>query len=176
VIFMAKNVLRPMRLSDLELVLSWRNHPDVSKWMYTTHAISLKEHRKWCENVIGNPDIYPMIYEQESKAEGFVRISRTRSSEVADWGFYLAPCSPNGTGSNLGITALNYTFNTLGFSKLCGQVLVFNERSITFHKNLGFTEERRLRKHHYDGKQYHDVVCFGLLIDDYKIWGKSFVD
>lgn len=170
---MAKNSIRPMRSSDLELVLTWRNHPNISKWMYTTRSISLNEHRGWYEKARNNPAIYPMIYERKGKAEGFVSVSRTRFSEVADWGFYLAPCAPKGSGQSLGIIALNYVFNTLAFRKICGQVLAINESSITFHKDLGFTEEGRLRKQHFDGTQYHDVVCFGLLVDDYKIWGKN---
>lgn len=171
---MAKYALRPMKSSDLQLVLTWRNHPDVSKWMCTTHSISLTEHYEWYENVNNNPEIYLMIYEREGKAEGFLSISRTRFSKVADWGFYLAPCAPKGSGQNLGSVAINFVFNTLGFYKVCGQVLAFNERSITFHRELGFTEEGRLRKQHFDGKQYHDVVCFGLLVNDYKIWSKRF--
>jgi UDP-4-amino-4,6-dideoxy-N-acetyl-beta-L-altrosamine N-acetyltransferase len=51
--------------------------------------------------------------------------------------------------------------------KLCGQALAFNERSIRFHQNLGFRREGVLRQQHFDGEQYHDVVCFGLLASEW---------
>jgi RimJ/RimL family protein N-acetyltransferase len=81
--------LRPMTESDLEQVLQWRNHPEVRRYMYTTHEIRLEEHRKWFMNATTNPAIELLIYEQGGKAQGFVNITRTRCPEVADWGFYL---------------------------------------------------------------------------------------
>lgn len=160
---MAMNKLRSMTESDLEYVLQWRNHPEVRRYMYTTHEIHLDEHRKWFSFASNNPAIELLIYEQGDKAQGVVNITRTRCREVADWGFYLAPDAPKGIGRELGIQALKYAFQGLALHKLCGQALGFNESSISFHKRLGFTEEGRLREQHFDGRQFHDVVCFGLL-------------
>lgn len=160
---MKDHSLRPMTESDLEQVLQWRNHPEVRRYMYTTHEIRLEEHRQWFMNATTNPAIELLIYEQGGKAQGFVNITRTRCPEVADWGFYLAPDAPKGSGRELGKQALNYAFTELSLHKVCGQALEFNERSIAFHNRLGFTEEGRLRDQHFDGDQFHDVVCFGLL-------------
>ena len=155
--------LRPMSEADLEQVLEWRNHPDVRRYMYTTHEIGLEEHRQWFSNAKSNPDIHLMIFEHDGQASGFVSVSSTRCHEVADWGFYLAPDAPKGAGRALGKQALTYAFGELGLHKVCGQALGFNERSFHFHTALGFTEEGRLRDHHFDGHKYHDVMCFGLL-------------
>lgn len=160
---MTHHTLRPMIESDLEQVLRWRNHIEVRRYMYTAHKIQLKEHRKWFFDASNNIAKELLIYEQEGKAQGFVNITRTRCAEVADWGFYMAPNAPKGTGRELGKQALNYAFTQLGLHKVCGQALGFNERSIAFHKRLGFVEEGRLRDQHFDGNQFHDVVCFGLL-------------
>lgn len=160
---MTYHALRPMTESDLAQVLQWRNHLEVRRYMYTTHIISLEEHRKWFINASSNPDTDLLIYEQNGKAKGLVNITRTRSSEVADWGFYLAPKAVKGSGSELGKLALEYAFAKHGLHKLCGQALGFNERSIAFHKKLGFIEEGRLREQHFDGDEFHDVLCFGLL-------------
>ena len=42
-------MLRPIKDSELELMLSWRNAPAVRENMYTTHEISLAEHAAWWE-------------------------------------------------------------------------------------------------------------------------------
>jgi len=170
---MIEHRLRPMAESDLEQVLEWRNHPDIRRYMYSTHAIRMDEHRRWYTNASKNPAIALLIYEQGEEAKGFVNITRTRCPEVADWGFYLAPNAPKGSGRELGKHALNYAFTHLGLHKVCGQALGFNERSIIFHKRLGFTEEGRLREQHFDGKQFHDVVCFGLLSNDWQVPAKD---
>jgi len=166
---MSGHRLRSMTESDLGQVLQWRNHPEVRRCMYTTHEIRLDEHRKWFSDAEDNPAIELLIYEQNDKAQGFVNITRTRCREVAEWGFYLAPDAPRGSGRELGKQALNYAFAQLGLHKLCGQALGFNERSISFHKKMGFTEEGRLREQHFDGTIFHDVVCFGLLAKEWQI-------
>lgn len=160
---MTDHTIRPMTERDLELVLQWRNHLEVRRYMYTTHEIRLEEHRKWFMNASNNLGIELLIYEQDGKAQGFVNITRTRCPKVADWGFYLAPNAPKGSGRELGKQALNFAFAQLTLHKVCGQAVGSNERSIAFHKRLGFIEEGRLREQHFDGNQFHDVVCFGLM-------------
>lgn len=160
---MTDDSLRPMIESDLEQVLLWRNHPEVRRYMYTSHEITLNEHRNWYAGASKNPAVSLLIYEHHGSACGFVNITSGRCREVADWGFYLSPDARKGTGRSLGTAALNYAFNELELHKICGQALGFNERSIAFHRALGFTEEGRLRDQHFDGAVYHDVVCFGLL-------------
>lgn len=166
---MTEHSLRPMTEADLEQVLYWRNHPEVRRYMYTTHEIALEEHCKWFSGAMCNPVVDLMIYESQGEARGFVNITRTRCPVVADWGFYLAPDAPKGTGRSLGKQALAYAFEELGLHKLCGQALGFNRRSIAFHKALGFTEEGCLRDQHFDGHEFHDVVCFGLLGNEWQI-------
>lgn len=160
---MPEHTLRAMTESDLDQLLQWRNQPEVRRYMYTNHEIQIDEHHKWFAGANKNPDIELLIYQQGAKPQGFVNITRTRCPEVADWGFYLAPNAPKGSGRELGKQALNYAFSQLDLHKICGQALGFNERSIAFHKALGFNEEGRLREHHFDGNQFHDVMCFGLL-------------
>jgi UDP-4-amino-4,6-dideoxy-N-acetyl-beta-L-altrosamine N-acetyltransferase len=165
-----------MTEDDLKQVLQWRNHEDIRRYMYTTHEIGLEEHRNWFSNASKNPSVYLLIYEHLGQACGFVNITRGRCVQVADWGFYLAPDAPKGTGRSLGKQALVYAFDELELHKVCGQALGFNERSITFHTALGFIEEGRLRDHHFDGTAFHDVVCFGLLEQEWHIKIKELSD
>lgn len=165
---MSKTGLRAVTMEDLEQMLAWRNHPEVRRFMYTTHEISWDEHRHWFERTNRNPNTHLRIYEKDDEATGFVNISKTRSPQIADWGFYVSPDAPKGIGSSLGDETLKFAFNELKLHKLCGQALVFNDRSIAFHKRLGFIEEGRLREQHFDGTNYHDVVYFGLLANEWQ--------
>ena len=158
-----------MQESDLELVLSWRNHIDVRQYMYTQHEISLTEHTNWFNKVSKDDNYNLLIFEIDSKALGFVNIHQIAQGGIADWGFYTSPNAPKGTGSKLGEQALDYAFNTLQLHKLCGQALDFNEASIRFHKRLGFKKEGVLEQHHFDGQKYYDVICFGLLASEYHL-------
>lgn len=160
---MSNEQIRLMNERDLDQILEWRNHPNISQYMYSTHNITPQEHKSWFENVKRDKKKSLLIYEQNYKAMGFVSIARSRSEDVADWGFYVAPDALPGTGRKLGIQALRYSFTELCLHKICGQALDYNKRSINFHRSLNFSEEGRLREHHYNGNKFHDVIYFGLL-------------
>ncbi|NWB91929.1 UDP-4-amino-4,6-dideoxy-N-acetyl-beta-L-altrosamine N-acetyltransferase [Pseudomonas agarici] len=155
-----------MTREDLERVLSWRNHQEVRRYMYTQHEISLVEHTRWFERVSLDASRHLLIFENDVVPLGFVNIHQIAVGGVADWGFYTAPDAPQGTGRQLGQAALHYAFGQAGLHKICGQAIAHNERSIKFHLNLGFQQEGTLREQHFDGERYHDVVCFGLLASD----------
>ncbi len=152
-----------MSPEDLHRVLVWRNHPDVRRYMYTNHEITMEEHQRWFESAAQDKDKYLLIYESNTIPLGFIQFAKLSGSAVAEWGFYAAPEAPKGSGWYLGRKALHYAFSHLNLHKVCGQALAFNDRSISFHLTLGFKQEGLLREQHFDGRQYHDILCFGLL-------------
>lgn len=160
--------VRPMTPDDLALVLSWRNHPDIRRYMYTQHEIALSEHQRWFEQASKNTHKHLLIFEVEASPEGFVQLTQLDGGPVADWGFYAAPDARKGTGRRMGQAALNYAFRHIGLHKLCGQALAFNQPSIRFHRAFGFQQEGLLRDQHYDGHRFHDVLCFGMLISEWR--------
>jgi len=155
--------LRPMTADDLETVLAWRNHPQVRRCMFSSGEIAPDEHAAWFARASVDTDRMLLIFERDGDPSGFVSFDGTAKGGVVDWGFYLAPEAPRGTGAVLGRHALDYAFVDNGFHKVCGRVIGFNRRSAAFHLKLGFQQEGILREQHFDGSCYHDVVCFGML-------------
>lgn len=160
-----------MSEADLEMVLAWRNHPKVRRFMYTRHVINLDEHTKWFEDASADSKRHLLIYQVGIKAQGFINIHELAPGGIANWGFYVAPDAPKGTGSALGSAALRHAFQALKLHKLCGQTIASNKRSIRFHLRLGFSKEGTLQQQHFDGEKYHDVWCFGLLAH---VWANRF--
>lgn len=160
--------IRPMVHADLELVLAWRNHPEVRRYMYTQHEITFDEHQRWFENAKADSKKHLLIFEVAQQPLGFVHFTETGSGGIAEWGFYIAPNAPKGTGRQLGSAALSYAFTQLELHKVCGRVLAYNERSINFHLALGFQQEGILRDQHFDGVRYHHDINFGLLFHDWQ--------
>jgi RimJ/RimL family protein N-acetyltransferase len=97
-----------------------------------------------------------------------VNFNESENGGIAEWGFYVAPYALKGTGRQLGHAALSYAFNQVKFHKVNGQALAYNERSIHFHKSLGFEQEGILRDQHFDGECYHNVICFGMLFPEWQ--------
>jgi UDP-4-amino-4,6-dideoxy-N-acetyl-beta-L-altrosamine N-acetyltransferase len=159
-----------MTEADLPVVLSWRNHPEIRRFMYTQHEISQEEHLRWFAEASGAADRRLFIFEVDESPLGFVSLSVARDRQSAKWGFYVAPGAPKGSGRSLGQAAVYHAFSTLRLHKLCGEALSHNERSIRLHRHLGFKEEGILREQHFDGDAYRDIICFGLLSRE---WLKS---
>ena len=155
--------IRPMQASDLDMVLAWRNHPDIRRHMLTQHLITTEEHRRWFERASDDPQRHIMLVQDLGQPFGLVHFSGVQPNASAEWGFYLAPDAPKGSGRRLGASALNFAFATLHVHKLCGQVLAGNAVSIRFHERLGFVLEGRLREQVFLQSHHCDLLCFGLL-------------
>ena len=157
-----------MTREDVELVLEWRNHPDIRRFMYTNHEIAPEEHSAWFGDASNNPGKNLLIVELRGVPSGFVQFSELRTANIAEWGFYVMPDAPKGSGKKLGVLALNHAFSVLRFHKVCGQALSQNTASVNFHRLLGFREEGVLRDQFFDGTNFHNVHCFGLLAEEWR--------
>ncbi|HIE40598.1 MAG TPA: UDP-4-amino-4,6-dideoxy-N-acetyl-beta-L-altrosamine N-acetyltransferase [Thiomicrorhabdus sp.] len=161
--------LRALKLDDLARVRAWRNHSNVSAFMCSQHIISEQEHQTWFEKNQDNPLKSLSLYEVSGEAMGFVQFDKKSiESDVYEWGFYIAPDAPKGTGFQLTSLALNVAFNTLKAHKVVAEVLEFNQASIQLHVRLGFVQEGVLKKHQFLKNHYYDVHCFGLLQCEFK--------
>lgn len=158
--------VRIMQVGDLEMVLEWRNHPDVRRFMYTQHEISLGEHTAWFERCDKDSGRHLLIVEQQERPFGFVQFTE-HGNGAAMWGFYLAPGATNGNGRELGIAALNHAFNILGLRKVCGEALKSNNRSVNFHRRLGFREENLDQDGRSEFHDRKDICYFTLLADEW---------
>lgn len=165
---LAQQRVRLMTSDDLELVLAWRNHEKVRRYMYTQHEISFAEHMSWFERSSKDSNRHLLVFESNAVPLGFINLYLIAPGGVAEWGFYTAPDAPKGTGLPMCHAALKYAFNSLELHKVCGQAVAYNHRSIKFHRSLGFQQEGILREQHFDSRSHHDVVCFGLLAAEYQ--------
>jgi UDP-4-amino-4,6-dideoxy-N-acetyl-beta-L-altrosamine N-acetyltransferase len=160
-------ILRSMRSTDLEFVLAWRNHIDISRYMFSHHQISIEEHSNWFLRTSEDPLKHLLIFEKSRVPLGFVQITEEGHSGVAEWGFYTAPDSPRGISKSIGETSLDYVFNQRGLYRIYSHVIAHNEKSIRFHLRFGFQHEGTLRGHHFDGSTHQDIMLFGLLASEW---------
>lgn len=157
-----------MTAGDLDDVLEWRNSEEVRRYMYTKHKISKNEHQTWYDKKRKDLNSTLLIYECNDVPSGFASIVSDVKNIIGRWGFFMNPTEPRLGGIKLGETVLEYAFHELRLHKLCGEVIEYNERSLRFHEKLGFTEEGRLRQQFFDGEQYHDIVCFGMIVSEWR--------
>lgn len=63
---------------------------------------------------------------------------------------------------------LDYAFRLRNFHKVHLRVHGINARAIRAYQACGFVEEGRLRAHVWSNGQYDDVVCMGILREEWK--------
>lgn len=131
--------VRSMHEGDLDDVLAWRNHADVRRWMYQQAEISRDVHEAWFARCSTDPSQRLLIVEEADAPLGFVRFSGICDGE-AEWGFYKVPAAPPGSGMRMGFAALVHGFQRLGLERITACVLEGNQRSIHFHRKLGFRQ------------------------------------
>ncbi|MBP0640061.1 UDP-4-amino-4,6-dideoxy-N-acetyl-beta-L-altrosamine N-acetyltransferase [Cupriavidus sp. AcVe19-6a] len=162
--------LRAICEKDLDAILEWRNAPNVSRNMYTTHTISRTEHQEWFDSLIDDSSRRYFVYGDAGVDLGVVGFSEIdHRHRRASWAFYASPTAPKGTGSRMEFSALEQAFGELRLHKLRCEVLAFNEQVLRLHKKFGFSIEGVMRDHHFDGERYIDVVQLGLLGSE---WGQ----
>lgn len=157
--------LRRMELSDLELVLRWRNSERIRQAMYTDHIITPEEHYAWFERVSRENVSLHFVFEYENRPLGVVNVNGIdRRSHRCVWGFYIGEEeAPRGAGTAMGYLAIEYLFEHEKFHRVIGEALADNEASIKYHRRLGFVEEGRLVEHVVKNGRYTDVITFALL-------------
>ena len=156
--------LRAVTGHDLELMRSWRNHPEIASKMYTRHEISAEEHQAWWARTSERGDQAFFMYERAEEplgVVGFTQIDKRNGN--CFWAFYASPTAPKGTGSRMEFLALEHVFSTLKLHKISCEVLAFNDPVIRLHKKFGFQVEGVFRDQHEIGDDHVDIVRLGLL-------------
>lgn len=159
--------VRRMCKSDLQLVFSWRNHPDIRRFMLTQHEITFAEHSAWFDCASCDDSFALLVIEENKQPIGCVIFSGVLKNSTADWSFYSAPLNPRGKGVFICSAALDFAFSELGVHKVFGKVIDFNHASVRMHKRLGFKQEGNLRKHCLINGNHYDILCFGILSNDW---------
>lgn len=156
--------LRAICQADADMLLRWRNADHVRTSMYTDHVIGEEEHRHWVSRMISFSQPRVLIFEQECIPLGVTSLTQIYAEhQRVHWGFYMSDAAiGKGVAFHMLYLALNYLFDERKMRKVCGEVLAFNERSITLHERLGFIREGTLKAHCLKNGRPEDVISLAL--------------
>jgi len=130
-------------LEDKKMVLAWRNHPSVRKWMFSKDKIALNEHLAYIELLKTKKDRAYFLLKAQGNPIGvidFTEIDLDRSQ--ASIGLFAKP-NLRGVGKILMQEILDYGFNQLKVKTLRSEVFEGNDTAIKLYKRHGFKEVER---------------------------------
>jgi RimJ/RimL family protein N-acetyltransferase len=170
-------LLRPVKRSDISYFLKWFDDPEVTLYLGLYLPTTEMAEEKYIEELgttraksdavlvieaiegdstrpIGNCGLHEICPKDHNANFGIV------IGEKDYWG--------KGYGTEAARLAINYGFHELNLHRISSSAFAFNERSIEFHRKVGFREEGRLRQADFKNGQYHDRVIFGILREEWR--------
>ncbi|MEI8217693.1 MAG: UDP-4-amino-4,6-dideoxy-N-acetyl-beta-L-altrosamine N-acetyltransferase [Elusimicrobiota bacterium] len=134
--------------AESDLILCWRNHDAIRKWMYKDHVISSEEHRKYLHGLNNAVHCSSWIVKNiEGVYLGVLALNKIDLvNRNAYLGIYANPVDTiPGAGTVLMECLKHVAFNLFSLHSLRLEVIDTNERAISFYKKVGFGVEGKLR-------------------------------
>jgi UDP-4-amino-4,6-dideoxy-N-acetyl-beta-L-altrosamine N-acetyltransferase len=158
--------LRFVSPQDQSMILDWRNSEAVAPYMLRDTPISTEEHQNWFGQVLLDSDFAVFrIMEHEGVDCGLVSISNIDNQErSADWGGYLAPDAPRGSGLGKALMYLSVevAFNQLNLNRILVEVIVDNSAAIGLYESIGFIPVQTIVNRTEQKRGFVDVVQMSL--------------
>ena len=127
-----------LTIEEKKMVLSWRNHPDIKRWMYTDSDISLENHLNFIDSLKDRKDKLYFLVKKDDEYIGVINFTDIKA-ESLEMGIYSRP-SAKGLGSILLETIIEYAFDTLKIKRIFAEVFSENSRAYNLYKKYGFNE------------------------------------
>jgi len=131
-----------LTIEKQKMILEWRNHESIRKWMYSCEPISEMNHFEFIKKLkLDKHNLYFLV-NQNSIDIGVIYFNNIDfNREVAEFGLYSNPFREMiGIGTTLSKVSINYAFNMLKLQTLRLEVLLHNERAIKLYKKFNFKE------------------------------------
>lgn len=169
---------RQPTLADAQMLLDWRSHPDITRWMFTDIEYDLAAQRAWLESTEKKPGFVHRLICVDGRPVGYGSITTTDArAKVGTIGVYIADRrSRSGIASFNFIHMLNHAFFTLGLNKIVNQILGGNERLARAQRYNGYRHVGVLRRHFLKYGELHDVHLFEQTREDWTLFRRKFRD
>jgi hypothetical protein len=154
---------------DLEMIMTWRMMPEITKYMYTDPKLNIDQQRIWLKETVNNLKNYIRIINYNGSDIGLYSITDIEKKRNCFWAYYISDMSFQGKGIGTIVECNNYdfAFDVLGVHKVSCEVLSFNERVISIHQKFGVKIEGVFKDHILKDGKYLDIVRMAILKNEW---------
>ena len=126
-----------LKLEEKEMILKWRNHPDIRKWMYNQDEIKFEEHLNFIDSLKLRKDKLYFLVKKEDDFIGVIDFTQLVNKESVHMGIYSNP-NINGNGKILLNKIIDYSFNNLKVKRVFSEVFAENDKAYNLYKKFNF--------------------------------------
>jgi len=164
--------LRPVTEADLPDYVEWLNDPEVTQFtQIEAGGITLEGEREWFQRVTG-PDSNTRNWaiEAEGRHIGNCALMPDESGQVAGFGIIIGDKTAWGKGYGTAALreVLRIGFEEMGLQRVHLTALSPNARGIRCYEKCGFRHEGVRRRHFLKRDRWLDVVCMGILREEWE--------
>ena len=126
-----------LKLEEKEMILKWRNHPDIRRWMYNQDEIKFEEHLSFIDSLKSRKDKLYFLVKKEDDFIGVIDFTQLVNKESVHMGIYSNP-NINGNGKILLNKIIDYSFNNLKVKRVFSEVFAENDKAYNLYKKFNF--------------------------------------
>lgn len=166
--------LRALELSDVELLVKWRNDLDITSPIGgNTFFVSSLRETEWLKKSILNDEKnirLAICLKENDKYIGNTNLTSINwINRTAEFSIFVGDKNQwgKGFGKEATILMLKYAFEELNLNRIYAFVREDNTKAINLDKKIGFVQEGILRKSIYKNNKYINQILFSILKEEF---------
>ena len=124
---------------EKEMILVWRNHPEIRKWMYNQDEIKLDEHLSFIDSLKARKDKLYFLVKKKDEFIGVIDFTQLVEKISVHMGIYSNP-NIKGNGKILLNKIIDYSFNNLKVKRIFSEVFAENDKAHNLYKKFNFKD------------------------------------
>ena len=160
-------ILREIEEEDLDLIVKWRNDPEILRWLFSYLPLNKVKQLKWYEKYLNDDTQQTFIIELKEEETPIGTVGLTNidyKNQRADLTIIIGEKGYWGKG--LGEESLNllvrFAFNEMNLRKIKALVFSDNDKAIKLYEECGFKEEGIFREEILKKGKFRDVVVMSI--------------
>jgi len=165
-------IMKEIEEKDLDLLMRWRNSPEVSDFLFTDKAYTIEGQKNWFNKMKNNKEnIYFVVEDLNGKKFGEARINNIDlKNKKCEIGAYIGEKTFKGKGLGKEIfkALTSFCLKELNMNKTFLKAFLFNKIAIHIYESLGFKQEGILRQEILKKGKFEDVMVMSILRSEWK--------
>lgn len=161
--------IRPVAPSDIDDIARLADDVDIARMTACLPSpYTRKDAQEWLEGLTHRPNEHAFAICGDGTFMGVVGLTYDPEHDRGELGYWLGrPYWGNGAASAAAALAVDFAFRELNVRRVCAYCFAVNPASRRVIEKTGLQYEGCLRQHTMRMGTIHDLLCFGLLKEDY---------
>ena len=160
--------LRPMTEEDAELIVEWRNKPELKRFFISQADFTIEGHLKWFRTMkeSGRACQMMIIDKKDDRPLGSVDIKDIdHTHHKGEYGIFIGEeaARGRGIGTEAAKLMIQYGFEKLGLHRIYLRALAGNKQAIRSYEKAGFEQEGYLKDDVCINGKFVDIVWMAIV-------------